>query len=225
MAKKTRQKRQAATRQTNWLLIGGVVAVGVIALFALLFFSLQEPEVPTLAEYCQDNPDRCIFRGDQNASVTIVEVSDFGCSHCRDFHAETLPSLKSDYIDTNDISWIVLPYALSSTTLPASNAAMCANEQDAYAEFGELLFGQQGQAIALTRDGFMQAAEQLGLEMNPFIDCLESGRYNGIIQENVNAARAARISATPSFMINDRLLEGAVPITVFQQRISSAAAN
>ncbi len=225
MAKKTRQRRQSAGRQTNWLLIGGVVAVGVIALFALLFYSLQEPETPTLADYCQENPDRCIFRGNPDASVTVVEVSDFGCSHCRDFHEQTLPTLEAQYIDTNEINWVVLPYALSTTTLPATNAAMCANEQDAYVEFGEALFRQQGQPVALTRDGFVQAAQDLGLDINPFVTCLEAGRYNSTIQENIDAARTARISATPSFMINDRLLEGAVPATVFQQRINSASAN
>ncbi len=102
---------------------------------------------------------------------------------------------------------------------------MCANEQDAYVEFGELLFSQQGQAIALTTEGFVQAAEQLQLDMDPFMTCLETGRYNGIIQDNVDAARAVRISATPSFMINERLLEGAQPLAIFQQRINSAAAN
>lgn len=225
MAKKARQKRQTTTRKTNWLLIGGVVAVGIVALFALLFFSLQEPEVPTLAEYCEDNPERCVFRGDPNAPVTIVEVSDYGCTHCRTFHADTLPLLDAQYVATNQVRWIFLPYALSTTTLPASNAAMCANEQGAYKAFGDLLFNQQGLPIALTQEGFMQAAEQLNLDMDPFIDCMSSGRYNGMIQENVSAARNVRISATPSFMINGRLLEGAQPITVFQQRISAAAAN
>lgn len=199
--------------------------MGVIALFALLFFSLQEPEIPTLAQYCQDNPERCVFEGSPNAPVTIVEVSDYGCVHCRNFHAETLPLIKDQHVATDQVRWIFLPYALSTTTLPASNAAMCANEQGVYARYGDLLFGQQNQPIALTREGFLQAAEQLELDMNAFVSCMDSGRYYNVIQENVNAARGVRISATPSFMINDRLVEGAVPFSVFQQRISAALAN
>ncbi|MCA9934359.1 MAG: DsbA family protein [Ardenticatenaceae bacterium] len=219
---KPQPRRQSSKRQTNWLLIGGVIAIGVIALFALLFLSLQEPEVLTLAEFCAANPDNCITDGNKDAAVTIVEVADFGCSHCRDFHEETYPALISEYVDTDQVYWITLPYALSSTTLPASNAAMCANEQGAFHEYGSALFAQQSEPVALTRDGFVQAAEQLGLNMDAFNSCLAEGRYNGIVQDNISAARTAHVSATPSFFINDRLVEGAVPISVFQQRISAA---
>ncbi|MBE2200176.1 MAG: thioredoxin domain-containing protein [Anaerolinea sp.] len=225
MAKKIKQKHQAQKRETNWLLIGGVVAIGVIALFGLLFLSLREPEQATLATYCADNPGRCITQGNKNARVTVVEVSDFGCVHCRNFHAETKPLIDQQFIDTNQLYWVVLPYALSSTTLPASNAAMCANEQGAFFEYSEALFAQQTEAVALTRAGFEQAAQALGLEMDAFAQCLSEGRYNTIINNNMNAARSVRVSATPSFFVNDRLLEGAQPFTVFQQRISSLLNN
>lgn len=223
MAKKGRQKKQAATRKTNWYLIGGVAVVGVIALFALLFLSLQEPEVQTLAKYCAANPDRCMTKGSPNAPVTVVEVSDYGCGHCRNFHRDSLPILLEQFVNTNQVYWITLPYALSTTTLPATNAAMCASEQGAYFEYSDLLFDQQGTPLAFTPEGYNQAAQQLNLDMTAFSSCLNSGRYNSMIQENVNAARTVRITSTPSFMINDRLLEGNQPLSVFQQRISSAA--
>lgn len=225
MAKKIKQKHQAQKRETNWLLIGGVIAIGVIALFGLLFLSLREPEQETLADYCANNPTRCITQGNANARVTVVEVSDFGCVHCRNFHRETKPLLDQQFIDTNQIQWVVLPYALSATTQPAANAAMCANEQNAFFEYSEALFAQQDQPVALTRAGFEQAAEELGLQMDTFTQCLSDGRYNTVINNNVNAARLVRVSATPTFFINNQLLEGAQPFTVFQQRISSLLNN
>ncbi len=223
MAKRVKQTRQTQTRKTNWVVIGGVIGVGVIALFALLFLSMQEPEQPTLAKYCADNPDRCMVRGNPNAPVTIVEVSDYGCGHCRNFHVDTLPLLLAQYVETNQVRWITLPYALSSTTLPATNAAMCANEQGAYYEYAELLFRQQGSPIAFTPEGYAQAAQQLNLDMDSFNRCVSEGRYVNIIQENRNAARSVGISATPTFMINNRILEGNQPYAVFQQRIAAAS--
>lgn len=222
MTKRAKPKKQAQNRETNWLLIGGVIVIGVGALFALLFLALREPEQTTLADYCGENPQNCATLGDANAPVTIVEVSDFGCSHCRDFHAETFTPLQQQYVDTGEVYWIALPYALSANTLPASNAAMCANEQDAYFEFGAALFAQQGLPQALTRDGFVQAAEQLDLNMDTFLQCLEAGRYNQVINDNITAARANRVSATPTFFVNGRILEGAYPLSVFQQRIEAA---
>ncbi len=223
MAKRVKQTRQPVTRKTNWAVIGGVIGVGVIALFALLFLSMQEPELPTLDKYCAANPDRCMVRGNPAAPVTIVEISDYGCGHCRNFHVDTLPLLLAQYVETNQVRWITLPYALSSTTLPATNAAMCANEQDAYYEYAELLFRQQGSPIAFTLEGYTQAAQQLNLNMDSFNRCVSEGRYVNLIQENRNAARAVGVNATPTFFINGRMLEGNQPYAVFQQRISSAS--
>jgi protein-disulfide isomerase len=204
------------------VLIGGVVAVGVIGLFALLFLSFQEPEQQTLADYCEANPESCVTQGAEDAPVTIVEVSDFGCSHCRNFHAETLPLIKEQYINNGQVQWVTLPYALSQQTLPAANAAMCAEEQGAYAEYSEALFAQQQDPIGLTREGFLQAGEAVGLDMESFSTCLAEGRYNGLIQDNINAARDSRVSATPTFFLDGQALEGALPFSVFQQRINAA---
>ena len=79
MAKKISKKRrtQPQQKQTNWLLIGGVVGIGVIGLFALLFLSLQGPAAPELLdleEYCRDNPNNCMAAGVEDAPVTIVAI-------------------------------------------------------------------------------------------------------------------------------------------------------
>ena len=68
MAKKVNKKRrvQSQQKQTNWLLIGGVIGIGVIGLFVLLFLSLQEPPAPellSLETFCQDNPNNCVADG------------------------------------------------------------------------------------------------------------------------------------------------------------------
>lgn len=221
MAKRVKQNYQGTKRETNWVLIGGIIAVGVIVLFVLLFLSLQEPEPVTLASYCNDNPDRCVTHGNKDASVTIVEVADFGCSHCRDFNEETMPLLKEQYVDTDEIYWVVLPYALSDATLPMSNAAMCANEQGAFFEYGDALFAQQSDPSLGTSTGLEQVAESLGLDVDAFSQCLSNGRYNATISDNITAARSVGVSATPTFFLNDRKLEGALPFSVFQQRIDA----
>lgn len=228
MAKRLKTKTQASKREINWAIIGGVIGVGVIALFAILFLSFRAPEQQTLADYCLQNPDRCISQGNPDAAVTIVEVSDFECPYCARFHTETLPALQAQYIDTDQVHYLILPYSLSpdptqaGTTLPGANAAMCANEQVSFAAYGDLLFAQQGTDVAMTRDGFVQAAEQMELDMDAFNQCLDEGRYYSVVQANVAAAQDAGVSATPSFFINDRILEGALPLSVFQQRIDAS---
>ena len=223
--KPTRQKQRGQTRQqkqgTNWVLISGIVGGGVLLLLALLALSLQAPAQFTLAGYCAQNPDACVARGADKAAVTIVEIFDFGCPHCRDFQEETNPLISQQYIDNERIRWISLPFALGDETLPATNASLCAAEQDAYFAFTEALFSQFDQPDYLTRDSFLRAAGAVGLEMDPFTTCLQDGRYNSVIRDNIQAARRVGVNSTPHFFINERKLEGAQPFSVFQAQIDS----
>ena len=133
MAKKPPQRRaQKQSSGTNWVVVGGIIAVVILVFGGLVFLALrpsQAEPVQTLAEYCATNIENCIFLGEESAPVTLVEVSDFGCVHCQAFHANTATPLKEQYLDTGNVRWVVLPYALSPTTVPAAASAMCANEQ------------------------------------------------------------------------------------------------
>jgi protein-disulfide isomerase len=225
MVKRTKRKKKALRRQTNWTVIVGVGLLGFVVLGGLMALTLQGSEtsgVITLATYCQDNPENCVAKGEPDAAVTIVEVSDFGCSHCHDFHEETFPALTQQYIDTGQVQWIALPFALDGSRIPTTNAAFCANDQDAYFAMSELLFDQQGTPFAFTRDGFVTAAGSLGLDMEAFTACVDDGRYDDIIRRNIQVAQSMEVNSTPTFFINDRKFTGAQPLAAFQQQIEAA---
>jgi protein-disulfide isomerase len=221
MAKKPiRTKKTQTKKGTNWLLIGGVAVVGIIGLFGLLYLALREPDSTrqSLAEYCDSSDGNCVGYGDEAAPITLVEVSDFGCPHCRAFHQEKAPTLMERYVDTGDVRWLFVPYALRAETVPASNAALCANEQGQYVEFADALFNTEPAEQALTRNGFIAAAEEVGLDIDSFTTCLEDGRYNRVVTTNQEAARRAGVSATPSFFVNDVIIRGNVPMEEFERR-------
>ena len=220
MAKRRRKtKRTQEKRGTNWFVIGGVALVGVVGLFALLFLAIREPETQqsqTLAEYCSQNDEKCASIGEDDAPVTFVEVSDFGCPHCQAFHQEKSAAIKEKFVDTGLVKWVFLPYALRPETVPASNAALCAAEQGDYSEFADALFGLPTET-ALTRDGFLLAADEIGLDIDSFTACLEEGRYNNTIGDNQQAARAVRVSGTPTFFVNDQIVSGNLPLSEFER--------
>lgn len=228
MAKKPPQRRKATqTRETNWAVVGGLIALGVIVFGALLFLALrptQAEPVQTLAEYCADSSENCITLGEDTAPVTLVEVSDFGCVHCQSFHAETATPLKEQHLDTGNIRWVVLPYALSPTTLPAAASAMCANEQGQYFDYANTLFAIEPPTTRLSADGYRQAAESVGLDMDEFISCMDDGRYLDVVGLNREKASAVGVTGTPTFFLNDEELSGAQPLTVFNQAIASLLA-
>jgi protein-disulfide isomerase len=229
MAKRVKSVRRPhrQEKKTNWLLIGGVIGLAAIALFALLALNLKEPEAQeaqSLADYCQENPANCATNGSADAPVTIVEVSDYGCSHCRDFNLQTAGLIEDLYVTPGQVQWMVLPFALGSQTAPAAAAAMCANEQDRFFDFHRRLF-ELGPPQSLTEAGFLQAANDVGLDADSFATCIASGRHQQSLQENIRVATLAGINATPSFFVNGQLIEGNRPLTTFQQEISSAVGS
>jgi protein-disulfide isomerase len=225
MTKRKRSSRVQAKRETNWLLIGGLIGAGILIFGVLLVLALRGPgqdaATLSLADYCGENPDRCTAQGSSEAPVTMVEVSDFGCSHCTDFHNQTAEPLTEQYVDTDQLRWIALPYALGTATVPAAASAMCAAEQERYFEYADAMFAEPDLELRLSPIGFRQAAENVGLDLDSFDNCVESGRYTNTVNQNREAARDAEVTGTPTFFINGEVINGAVPLSVFQQTIDS----
>jgi protein-disulfide isomerase len=222
---KTPPRRKQQNRETNWVVIGGLIAAGVIAFGVLLYLALRTPppaaSAQSLAAYCEANPDRCFAQGDADAPVTMVEVSDFGCGFCRAFHLETAPQFKETYVDTGTVRWVGLPYSLNPSTLPSAVAGMCAGDQGSFFEFVDAMFAIESTEVRLSPAGFSQAAESANLDLDEFNSCLASGRFTTIINQNREAARAAEVTGTPTFFVNDEMLVGAQPLSVFSQTINA----
>lgn len=228
MAKKTPQRRnQTQTRETNWAVVGGLIAIGVLVFGALLYLALrptQAKTVQTLAEFCAENSDNCIAMGEETAPVTLVEVSDFGCVHCQAFHKDTATPLKEKHLDNGDIRWIVMPYALSPSTVPAAASGLCANEQGRYFDYANTLYTIEPPTTRLSADGFRQAAETVGLDMDKFISCMDDGRFLDIVGENRERATSVGVTGTPTFFLNDQKMSGAQPLSAFTQAIDALIA-
>ncbi len=233
MAKRTRSSRRGKReqeRETNWLIIGGIIVVGAVGLFALLFLTLQAQDSPSpteapqgqsLAKYCAENPDNCVTKGLNDAPVTIVEVSDYGCGHCKNFNLETAGLLDDLYVTPGQVRWIVLPYALYPQTAPAASAAMCAADQDRFFEYHRRLFESQGEPQFMTTAGFLQVAEDSGLDLEAFEGCLEGGIHDNTVQQNIQAALQAGVRSTPTFFVNEIMLRGNQPLPAFQRQINA----
>lgn len=225
MAKRARNRR-AGKKQTNWVLIGGIVLGGIAIFAGLIALAFREPTRLSLLGYCNNNPENCIVVGDEAAEVSVVEVSDYGCSHCRDFNLETGPILQAQYVDTAQVKWVVVPFALqaqtgSFPTMPSVVAAMCANEQGAFADYHERLFELQNTPQFNTTEGFLQVATALDMDMDAFGSCLDDNSYADRVLENITMAQQAGVNSTPSFFIDGDLLPGNQPISVFQQRLDA----
>ncbi|MEM7799159.1 MAG: thioredoxin domain-containing protein [Chloroflexota bacterium] len=221
----------------NWLVIGSIIGVAALALIGLaVTATLNPPEAaeptPVLEEvignaagYCESNPERCISVGNPNAEVTMVEIVDYGCPHCASFNAETAPSLLNNYVETDLVHWMVMPFALGAQSQPSAESVLCAAEQgsELALEYHEDLFLLQGTGDVHTRGGFLSVANRVdGMDVDAFESCLDDSRYSTDVSFNQQAARQLGVSSTPSFFLNNRLISGNQEIGVFQAQFDTA---
>jgi protein-disulfide isomerase len=171
-----------------------------------------------------DNP----AKGPVDASVTVVEFSDFQCPYCARFTQETLPAILSNYSDK--VRFVFMNFPLTSihaNAEKAAEAAECAYDQGAFWEYHDLLFQNQA---ALDADSLKGYAASLGLNASQFNECLDSGEKADEVEKDMTAAQKAVQEAgldrfgTPAFFINGNHLGGAQPFDVFKQAIDAALA-
>ena len=169
--------------------------------------------------------------GSENAPVTMVEFSDYQCPYCRRFATTVFQTIKRDYIDTGKVRYVFRDFPLSNIhpqALKAHESAHCAREQNKYWEMHDLLFQDQKE---LPSQEMSQFAEQVGLDVDTFKHCLESGKYGPSIQQDIADGSKAGVRGTPSFVIGKSgdgktitgtLVRGAQPLARFKQAIEAA---
>jgi protein-disulfide isomerase len=153
-------------------------------------------------------------KGAVKPSVTIVEFSDFECPFCQQVQ-ETLKQIVERYGDEVRLVFKHLPSEGHRNSLPAARAAYCAGEQDRFWQFHDALFESRDLSAGLIDE----IAARLGLGREKFQSCLASERPRLAIVKDIEAARRYRIDSTPSFLINGRLVKGALSFTEFQNLI------
>ena len=167
--------------------------------------------------------------GNPDAPVKIIVYSDFQCVYCMNYWDETEPLIIENYVKTGQVYYEYRSFGdfLGLESATAAEAAYCAGDQGQFWAYHDIIF------LNWTGEGegdFSQArldayAEALGLDVKAFSDCLENGKYQYEVEEDVTNANADGIHATPSFLINGELVEGALPYSVFEDKIEAALGN
>ncbi|MDP6389239.1 MAG: DsbA family protein [Alphaproteobacteria bacterium] len=158
--------------------------------------------------------------GDPKAPVTIIEYSSLTCPHCQSFHADTLPEIKKNYIDTGKVRLVMRDFPFDQVSLRAAMMARCARPS-MYFKFIEVLFKQQKQwsesndpSAALARIGKLG-----GMSQADFDACMKNNDLiDGILKVRLEAQQKFQVDSTPTFIIDDdNKIVGAHPYEVFDK--------
>lgn len=157
-------------------------------------------------------------KGRDKAPITMVEFSDFQCSYCRKFWAETLPKLETEYINTGRVRFVYRHLVLlGPASQRAAEAAECAGEQGKFWAVHDALFQRAG------RVPDAETMQEMRLDVAAFHACLGSGRHRERIASESAVARGLGATGTPAFLINGKLLIGAHPFETFKQVLDGLA--
>jgi protein-disulfide isomerase len=141
------------------------------------------------------------------APVTVIEVASFKCSHCRDFHRRIFPVLKTDYIDTGKVRWIVLNADddPAEEFAPVFAAARCALLQGEYWGLLDALFQDAARPSSVFTERFSRHPL---LRRGEFGLCLRDRETRHAIAADFAAYRRLQVRGTPSFLISRRDADG-----------------
>ncbi len=162
-----------------------------------------------------DVPEGTPSMGPADAPITMVAFSDYQCPFCHRAQ-ETVEELLEKY--EGKIRFVHRDYPLDfhKGAMPAARAARCAGEQGEFWGFHRNLLAK---LTDFSTADLTSRASHLSLDMEKFETCFNSDRYTEEIQASFAAGRNIGVTATPTFFINGRRLEGAKPLEEFQELI------
>ena len=173
--------------------------------------------------------DSARIQGRSGAPMWIVEVSDFQCPYCAEWHEQTYHQLKREFIDNGiaRFAYINLPLPSHVNAWPAASAAMCAGLQGKFWEMHDALFSAQSQWSSEPTPGpiFETLASRAGIDGAAMSACMASKRLQPLIRADYDRAVQSGINSTPTFIVGGVMLSGAHPIENFRRVIDSLMAS
>jgi protein-disulfide isomerase len=165
------------------------------------------------------NSPHQVVLGNPNGKVTVVEFFDYNCPHCKDAVPDMLSLLKTDH----DLKFVLKEFPiLAQGSVDAAHVAVAVRMQDPsgakYLAFHQKLFSTRGmvdQARALA------AAKDVGCDMTRIEKDMNSPEVSTTINEDMKLADAIGVDGTPSYVVGDQLIVGAIGFKDLQQKVAA----
>lgn len=162
--------------------------------------------------------------GDPVAPVLIEEYASMTCSHCARFANEVLPLIEVDYVFTGKARYVLKPLPIDPVAQAVSIVARCVGD-DYYYPITARMFATQAEWV---RDGIdrVEAITTIladyGVDRAKLDSCFSDRSVLAWMVLSSDAAQAAGISKTPTFVINGKIYEGAMPYEAMAAAIDAA---
>lgn len=162
-----------------------------------------------------EKPYAGAWEGAANPDVTVVEFFDYACGYCRASLPDIARLVQGDA--KVRIVYRELPI-LSDESGDAAKVSLLAAERGQYMAYHKALYG----AGKVTRDTIVAAAAKAGITRSEAEAAIASSKYDAEIAANIALAQKLQATGTPTFVIGDQVLNGAVGFDALKEGVASA---
>jgi protein-disulfide isomerase len=165
------------------------------------------------------SPDQ-VTLGNPNGNVTFVEFFDYNCGYCKRAMSDMLTLLKTD----SKLKVVLKEFpVLGPGSVEAARVAVAVRMQDTtgkkYLEFHQKLLGGRGHA---DRARALAVAKEVGMDMARIEKDMKSPEVEKSLRQDFKLAEALGLNGTPSYVIGDNVIVGAIGLQGLQEKINSA---
>jgi len=193
-----RAQQQRQQRVRRWTALGGA-----LLLMAFIVYFTWQQTAGHSALPAESIADPAL--GPPDAPVEIVEYGDFGCPACRAWHNSGIrEQVLAEFGDQVRFVWRDFPVITAQSPV-AAEAGHCAAAQGQFWAYHDHVYEN---FAGLDQEQLINYAQAVGLETEPFVQCLEQGQMAAKVRTNDNQARRLGLRGTPGFTVNGRVLPG-----------------
>jgi protein-disulfide isomerase len=169
------------------------------------------------------NSPRAVVLGNPQGDVTFVEFFDYNCGYCKKAMSDMVELMGKD----PKLKVVLKEFpVLGQGSVEAAQVAVAVRMQDKsgkkYLEFHQKLLTGRGQA---DKTRAMAVAKEIGLDMTRLEKDLKSDEVTQSISESMKLAEALGLNGTPSYVIGNDVVVGAVGLTALGDKIKAARTN
>jgi protein-disulfide isomerase len=166
------------------------------------------------------NSQHQVTLGNPAGDVTFVEFFDYNCGYCKRAMSDMMTLLDKD----TKLKVVLKEFpVLGPGSVEAAQVAVAVRMQDKsgkkYLEFHQKLLGGRGQA---DKARALAVAKEVGLDMARLDKDMKSDEVKKTIEENMKLAEALGLNGTPSYVIGNDVVIGAVGLAALSQKIEAA---
>ncbi|MCB0335503.1 MAG: thioredoxin domain-containing protein, partial [Bdellovibrionales bacterium] len=157
------------------------------------------------------------FTGNADAALEVQVFHDAGCGMCKYAMKEIVPGVVKDFVETGHAKLVFreMPLIPRAFDMERATAFQCAAEQGRHYEFIRHTY-DKGKDI--NTGEFAALAKEVGLDQSAFRECLvANGSALERVKKDMAIAKKLKIEGTPTFVINGKIVKGAMPYHNFKE--------